>query len=156
LFDLCIAIIPAAMNKITINLLMHIPVWTAAILAAYFFSSDDVPAGKPNYVLLSTIVSSFWFLASFYEFYSYLVPKYLEKERHGVFWINSALFVLILMPVIVLVLVQITNVAALNMSEYLSGKVMLPWAGIALGTLFCGMLGLIYRKIVSRILEGRM
>ncbi len=144
------------MNKKTINLLMHIPVWTVAILTAYFFSSDDVPAGKPNYVLMSTIVSSFWFLASFYEFYSYLVPRYLEKDRHGAFWSYAGLFGLILMPVVVLALVQITNIAALNMSEYLSGKIMLPWAGIALGTLFCGMLGVLYRKIVSRILEGRM
>jgi len=144
------------MNKKTINLLMHIPVWTVAIFAAYFFSSDDVPAGKPNYVLLSTVVSSFWFLASFYEFYSFLVPRYLDKDRHGAFWSYAAIFVLLLMPVVVLALVQITNVAALNMSEYLSGKVMLPWAGIALGTLFCGMLGLLYRKIVSRIIEGRM
>jgi hypothetical protein len=33
---------------------------------------------------------------------------------------------------------------------------LLPWAGIALGTLFCGVLGVLYRKIVSRIIEGRM
>ncbi|MDX9729751.1 MAG: hypothetical protein RBT50_10860 [Bacteroidales bacterium] len=144
------------MNKKLINLLMHIPVLVIAILAAWFFSSDDVPAGKPNYVILSTIVSSFLFLASFYEFYSFLVPKYLEKGRHGAFWLYATLFALIIMPVVMLALVQITDVAALSMSEYMSGQVLLPWAGIALGTLFCGMLGLLYRKIVSRIIEGRM
>jgi len=144
------------MNKKTINLLMHIPVWVIAILAAWFFSSDDVPAGKPNYVLLSTVVSSFWFLASFYEFYSFLVPKYLAKGRNGAFWLYAVLFALIIMPVVMLALVQITNVAALSMSEYMSGQVLLPWTGIALGTLFCGVLGLLYRKIVSRIIEGRM
>lgn len=144
------------MNKKLINLLMHIPVLVIAILAAWFFSSDDVPAGKPNYVILSTIVSSFWFLASFYEFYSFLVPKYLEKGRHGAFWLYATLFALIIMPVIMLALVQITDVAALSMSEYMSGQVLLPWAGIALGTMFCGVLGLLYRKIVSRIIEGRM
>jgi hypothetical protein len=144
------------MNKKLINLLMHIPVWVIAILAAWFFSSDDVPAGKPNYVILSTIVSSFWFLASFYEFYSFLVPKYLEKGRHGAFWLYATLFALIIMPLVMLALVQITDVAALSMSEYMSGQVLLPWAGIALGTMFCGVLGLLYRKIVSRIIEGRM
>ena len=144
------------MNKKLIYLLMHIPVLVIAILAAWFFSSDDVPAGKPNYVILSTIVSSFWFLASFYEFYSFLVPKYLEKGRHGAFWLYATLFALIIMPVVMLALVQITDVAALSTSEYMSGQVLLPWAGIALGTLFCGMLGLLYRKIVSRIIEGRM
>lgn len=147
---------PAAMNKKTINLLMHIPVWVIAILAAWFFSSDDVPVGKPNYVLLSTVVSSFWFLASFYEFYSFLVPKYLGKGRHGAFWLYAVLFSLIIMPVIMLALVQFTDVAALSMSEYMSGQVLLPWTGIALGTLFCGVLGILYRKIVSRIIEGRM
>jgi hypothetical protein len=134
---------------------MHIPVLVIAILAAWFFSSDDVPAGKPNYVILSTIVSSFWFLASFYEFYSFLVPKYLEKGRHGAFWLYATLFALIIMPVVMLVLVQITDVAALSMSEYMSGQVLLPWAGIALGTMFCGVLGLLYRKLVTRIIEGR-
>ena len=143
------------MNKKIINLLMHIPVGVVAILAAWFFSSDNVPAGKPNYVLLSTIVSSFWFLSSFYEFYSFLVPKYLEKGRHGAFWLYAALFGLILMPVVMLALVQITNVAALSMSEYMSGQVLLPWTGIALGTIFCGVLGLLYRKLVTRIIEGR-
>ena len=144
------------MNKKLINLLMHIPVWVIAILAAWFFSSDDVPAGKPNYVLLSTIVSSFWFLASFYEFYSFLVPKYLEKDRPGTFWLNATLFGLILMPIVMLALVQITNIAALSISGYMSGQVLLPWAGIALGTMFCGVLGLLYRKLVTRIIEGRM
>lgn len=143
------------MNKKLINLLMHIPVWVIAIFTAWFFSSDDVPVGKANYVLLSTIVSSFWFLASFYEFYSFLVPRYLEKGRHGAFWLYAIMFALIIMPVIMLTLVQITNVAALSMSEYMSGQILLPWAGIALGTMFCGVLGLLYRKLVTRIIEGR-
>lgn len=143
------------MNKKTILYLFHIPVWVAAILTAWFFSSDDVPAGHPNYVLLATITLSFWFLASFYEFYSYLVPRYLSRGKKSAFWIYGALFVLVAMPLIILALAQITKVAALSMSEYLTGKILLPWAGIALGTLFCGVLGILYRKLVSRILEGR-
>jgi hypothetical protein len=143
------------MNKKTINLLMHIPVWVIAILTAWFFSSDDVPAGKPNYVLLSTIVSSFWFLASFYVFYSCLVPKYLEKGRTGAFWLYATLFALIIMPVLMLALAQITDIAALSVADYMSCQVLLPWTGIALGTIFCGVLGLLYRKLVTRIIEGR-
>lgn len=143
------------MNKKPILYLMHIPVWVVAILAAWFFSSDDVPAGHPNYVILATITLSFWFLASFYEFYSYLVPRYLRQGKKRAFWINATLFVLIIMPLVILALAQITKVAALSMSEYLSGKILLPWAGIALGTLFCGVLGILYRKLVSRFIEGR-
>ncbi len=144
------------MNKRNALLLIHIPVWIVAILTAWFFSSDDVPAGHPNYVLFATITLSFWFLASFYTFYSFLVPKYVGRANHQAFWIYAVLFVVIIMPFIVLALAQITKVAALSMSEYLSGEVLLPWAGIALGTLFCGVLGVLYRKIVSRIIEGRM
>lgn len=144
------------MNKKTILYLLHIPVWIVAILAAWFFSSDNVPAGHPNYVLFATITLSFWFLASFYAFYSFLVPKYAGRANHKAFWIYSVLFVVIIMPLIVLALAQITKVAALSMSEYMSGQVLLPWTGIALGTLFCSVLGILYRKLVSRIIEGRI
>jgi hypothetical protein len=133
------------MNKKTILYLIHVPVWIIAFLVAYFFSSDDVPAGRPNYVLFSTITFSIWFLASFYTFYSYLVPRYLGKGNNRAFWKNAALFVLIIIPVVVLAFMQVTGVAALSLPESLSGKGLLPWLGTISGILFCGVLGTLYR-----------
>lgn len=145
IFDSCITLIRVAMNKKTILYLIHIPVWIVAVLVAYFFSSDDVPAGSPNYVLLSTITLSIWFIASFYTFYSLLVPKYLGKGTNRAFWLYAALFVIILIPVVVIALMQVTEVGALSLSESLSGKGLLPWLGTIMGTIFCGVLGSLYR-----------
>jgi len=133
------------MNKKTMLYLIHVPVWIIALLVAYFFSSDDVPAGRPNYVLFSTITFSIWFLASFYTFYSHLVPKYLGKGNNRAFWKNAALFVIIIIPVVVLAFMQVTGVAALSLSESLSGKGLLPWMGTIFGIIFCGVLGSLYR-----------
>jgi two-component system, LytTR family, sensor kinase len=133
------------MNKKTVLYLIHIPVWIIAVLVAYFFSSDDFPAWKPNYVLFSTITFAIWFIASFYTFYSHLVPKYLGKVPKKAFWIYAALFVIIIIPVVVLALMQVTQVAALSLSDSLSGKGLFPWLGTIGGTIFCGVLGTLYR-----------
>lgn len=133
------------MNKRIILYLIHIPVWIIAIFIAYFFSSDDVPPGSKNYIFFSTVTLAFWFLASFYAFYSFLVPKYLEKRKNKEFWAYTALFVFLIMPVVVLILCLITDTSALNLSETLSVKGLAPWAGSAMGTIFCGGLGSLYR-----------
>lgn len=133
------------MNKKIVLYLIHIPVWAVAFFVSYFFSSDDVPPDNPTYVLFCTLTSVFWFLGSFYSFYSYLVPKYLEKRRVKTFWLYSILFVLIIMPVVVLSLAQITGIAALNLNDTFTLAGLLQWAGSVMGTLFCGGLGSVYR-----------
>lgn len=133
------------MNKKIILFLIHIPVWIIALFVAYFFSSDDVPANSSHYVFFSTITFVFWFLASFYTFYSNLVPKYLGKGKNRRFWIYTALFILIIMPAINFINCQATKVAALNIAESLSAKGLALWAGSIVGTFFCGGLGSLYR-----------
>jgi len=134
-----------AMNKKIILYLIHIPVWIIALFISYFFSSDDVPPGVSNYVFFSTATFAFWFLASFYAFYSFLIPRYLEKSKNKKFWILTALLVILIMPAVDLVLSQITKVSALDISESLSVKGLAPWAGSIIGTIFCGGLGALYR-----------
>ncbi|MBN1599903.1 MAG: histidine kinase [Bacteroidales bacterium] len=133
------------MNKKIILYLIHIPVWIIALFIAYFFSSDDMPPGGSNYVFFSTTTFAFWFLASFYAFYSFLVPKYLEKSKNNKFWIHTALFTIIIMPAVNLILSLITKVSALSLSESLSVQGLAPWTGSILGTIFCGGLGSLYR-----------
>lgn len=134
-----------AMNKKIILYLIHIPVWIIAVFIAYFFSSDDVPPESSNYVFFSTITIAFWFLASFYAFYSFLIPGYLEKSKNKKFWLHTVLFVVVIMPAVVLIVSLITSVSALNLSESLSVKGLAPWAGSIIGTIFCGGLGALYR-----------
>ena len=134
------------MNKKIILLPIHIPVWIIAVLVAYFFSFDDVPPGNPMYVEFSTLILSIWFLASFYGFYSYLIPNYLEKGKIKAFGFYSVLFVLVIIPVFVLLLSRLTKVSAF---ELLSGtfieEVFWPYLGAVLGALFCGTLGSFYK-----------
>jgi len=134
------------MNKKIVLLPIHIPVWIIAALVAYFFSFDDVPPGNPMYVEFSTLVFTIWFLASFYGFYSYLIPNYLEKGKIKAFGFYSVLFVLVIIPVFVLLLSRLTKVSAF---ELLSGafieEVFWPYLGAVFGALFCGILGALYR-----------
>ncbi len=133
------------MNKKIFLCLFHIPVWIIALLIAYFFSSDDVPAGNSAYIFLSTISFSIWFLLPFYTFYSYLIPAFLDKGKNKKFWLYTILFVVFLMPAINLILFHATNIAPLSISESISIKGLTSWAGSIGGTIFCGGLGSLYR-----------
>lgn len=75
------------MEKKRVLLFLHIPVILLAILTAWFFSADDVPEGRKWYTTLTTLVMVIWMLASFYAFYSFLVPRYLKKDDRKHFWL---------------------------------------------------------------------
>jgi len=131
------------MNKKIILYLIHIPVWIVAFFIAYFFSADSYTFSIS--ILFITLIDAFWFLGSFYFFYFYLVPKYLEKQKIKKFWIYSILFVFILMPLAHTILYLITGTSYLNLSESFSIKGFLPWLGSVIGTIFCGGIGALYR-----------
>lgn len=131
-------------------MLLHVPVWVIAIFVAWFFSADDFPGRRPSYVLLSTLVSSVWMLGSFYLFYSYLVPKFLQGGNRRLFWLYGLIFVLIIMPVVGLILLLLTGTSALTLSETLSSQGLQPYIGSVIITLVCGILGTLYRLLLRR------
>lgn len=137
------------MDKKIILSLVHIPVWIVAFFVAYFFSVDDVPAHQPYYVVLSTLTFAFSLLGSFYVFYSYLVPRFLEKSKYCSFGISAVLFVFIIMPVLVLAFLQASETTDLNISETFTHKGFMQWTGCAVITLFSGALGLLYRFMID-------
>lgn len=137
------------MDKRIILSFMHLPVWMVAVFIAYFFSVDDIPVSQPHYVVLSTFTFASCFLGSFYAFYSFLVPRFLEKGKFCAFGIYSLLFITICMPAIMLILAQATGITTLNTSEIFTGKVLSQWTGSVVGTLFCGCLGLLFRFMVD-------
>ena len=77
---------------------IHLPVWIVAFLVAYFFGSEKFPGHTVYETFFSTITYLIWFLGTFYIFYSFLVPIYLERGKTMLWWLYSGLFVLIVIP----------------------------------------------------------
>ncbi|MDF1560974.1 MAG: hypothetical protein P1P83_12340 [Bacteroidales bacterium] len=138
------------MDKKRTLILLHIPAWVIAIFIAWFFSADSFPGMRSSYVVLSTLVLSFWMLGSFYLFYSYLVPKFLTGGNRRLFWLYGLIFVLIIMPTIGVVLLLLTKTSALTLSEMLSAQGLLPYTGSVFITLVCGVLGALYLLLLRR------
>jgi hypothetical protein len=138
------------MNRKRTLILFHVPVWVIALFVAWFFSSDSFPGMRASYVLLSTLVFSFWMLGSFYLFYSYLAPKFMTGESRGLFWLYAIIFVLLLMPAVGIVLLLLTRTSALTLSETLSVQGLLPYIGSVIITLICSILGSLYRLLLRR------
>jgi len=142
------------MNKKTALLPVHAPVWIAAILVAWFFSSDNFPGRQPSYAISSTLVLSAWMLGSFYAFYSWLVPKYLAAGNKRHFWLYALLFVMIIIPAIAMVLLLVTKTSALNLSQSLSAQGLKPYLGSVIITLVCSVLGSLYRLLLKRYMPA--
>ncbi len=142
-------LISKVMKKRNIMILLHVPVWITAIFVAWFFSSDSFPGMPSSYVILSTLLLSFWMLGSFYSFYSYLVPGFLARGNR-LFWLYAIIFVLIIMPVVGIALLLLTKTSALSLAEILSSQGLLPYLGIVIVTLVCGVLGALYRLLLKR------
>jgi hypothetical protein len=138
------------MEKKRVLLFLHIPVILLAILTAWFFSADDVPEGRKWYTTLTTLVMVIWMLASFYAFYSFLVPRYLKKDDRKHFWLWSLLFVLVVMPVLGMAMLLVTGTSALGLSETLSAEGLMPYVGSVIITLVCSILGVLYRLLLER------
>lgn len=131
-------------------ILFHIAVWIVAIFVAWFFSSDSFPGMRPSYVVLSTLVLSFWMLGSFYLFYLYLMPGIMSGGNNLRFWLYAVIFILIIIPVAGIALLLLTKTSALGLSELLSPEGVLPYLGSVSVTLACSGLGALSRLLLKR------
>ena len=138
------------MNKKSALILLHIPVWIVAIFVVWVFSSDNFPGRQPSYFVLSALVCSVWMLGSFYLFYSWLVPQYLAGGEKKRFWLYAIIFVLIIIPFFANAMLLLTKTSALNLSETLSSKGVMPYLGSVFITLVCSVLGALYRLMLKR------
>ena len=133
------------MNKKFIVWLIHIPVWIVAFGVAYFFGTDKFPDGTDTYYLLNTITMLVWFLGSFYVFYSFLVPKYLEKGKTIAFGIYSGLSAVIVIPLLLMLLMMVMKLSPDRYSDIFTYQAFLRWLMLVSLTLFCGALGAFYK-----------
>lgn len=137
------------MNKKNFQILLHVPVWMVVISLVLFMSSDSRHLGNLIFTIAESLSLAFWFLSSFYVFYLYLVPKYLEKKGIKKFVLYSSLFVVFIMPVIQLSLTA-TIFRFLGEGDFKarnlpSIQMIFPYLGGVAGTMFCGGLGTFYR-----------
>ena len=87
--------------------LAHILVWIVLLVLLFINQhSNGHDKGIP-FVISSFVIMAFWWFSSFYLFYLYLVPRYLEKKRILVFIVFASLFVLGVMPLLVQLLFKI-------------------------------------------------
>ena len=130
--------------------LIHLPVWVVAFLVSYFFSTDDFPGKSNSYVFFSTLTFFLWALGSFYIFYSFLVPKYLEQRKTKHWLIYSGLFVFFVIPFSLFSLLFFFHfifklTSYVGFPEPVIISVLQFWLLISALTLFLGILGSLYR-----------
>lgn len=126
--------------------LVHILVWIV-VLALLFINghSNDHDKGIP-FVISSFIIMAFWWISSFYLFYLYLVPRYLETKRIMVFTVFASLFVLGVMPFLVQLLFKIhLRVFAAYVTSSSPAPAFSLWMVFVMGTAFWGGLGTFFR-----------
>ena len=137
------------MKKRFFLLLIHLPVWIIAFLVAYFFGSDKFPGITANYIFFQTLVLFLWFLGSFYVFYSFLVPRYLEKSKMLLWWNYSGLVVLIVIPFLTILIDLLFKKDPDYYSDVFSKYALGIWFFCVVITLFCGILGSFYRFAID-------
>jgi len=132
------------MNKKILLLLIHFPVWIVAFGVAYFFGTEKFPGSAVTDYFLATFLYFSWLLGSFYMFYSFLVPVYLEKRKTILFGLYTVLFVLLL-PFLLFYLAHVFRLTPDNFSDIFKRIGFFMWLFWGLLTLFCGILGSFYR-----------
>jgi two-component system LytT family sensor kinase len=139
------------MNKKTILFLIHFPVWMVVILIIFIIGKNSGHNTGNLFIVSSSLVIAFWLLCSFYVFYSFLVPKYLEKGKYHIFSFYTALFIIVVMPVAQLTLIGVNLhlFGTPQASSFPSGKIITPWLVVIAGTLLCGGLGSFYRFAID-------
>jgi len=126
-------------------LLIHLPVWIVAFLVAYFFGSEKFPGHTVYDTVFSTITYLIWFLGTFYIFYAFLVPKYLERGKTMLWWLYSGIFVLIVIPFLLIFSTHIFHLNPDGFSSIFSKHGLYVWLFCATLTLFLCILGAFYR-----------
>ena len=133
------------MKKRFFVLLIHLPVWIVAFLVSYFFGSEKFPGHTVYDTVFSTLAYFLWLLVSFYTFYSFLVPKFLEKGKIKQWWTYSSLFVFIVIPFSLFFLTLVFRLTHDSFSVIFSKQGLGHWLFYAVITMFLGILGSLYR-----------
>jgi len=128
------------------TVLVHILVWIIVLVLLFINGhSNNHDKGIP-FVISSFIITAFWWISSFYLFYLYLVPRYLETKKIMVFTVFAILFVLGVMPFLVQVLFKIhLSVFATNVSSSNPAPASALWMMSIMVTAFWGGLGTFFR-----------
>ena len=124
---------------------IHLPVWIVAFLVAYLFGSEKFPGHTICDTIFSTFTNLLWFLGTFYIFYTFLVPKYLERGKTILWWLYSGLFVLVVIPFLLIFLIQIFRLTQDSLFDIFSKHGLGQWLFCVILTLFLGILGSLYR-----------
>jgi len=133
------------MNKKILFVLIHLPVWIVAFLVAFGFGTEKFPGGTDRHYLWHTLTLWIWFLCSFYIFYAFLVPRFLEKGKMIRFGIYAGLFVLIIIPLLVILSVIGFKLGSLAGHSIFSLEFLLQWIMLSFLTAFCSTLGTFYK-----------
>lgn len=139
------------MNKRIINLLIHVPIW---LVVFYFILKSNKELGNTVFQISSSFINICWLAGTFYFYFLYLVPKYLEKKKIILFILFSILFIGI-SPLIVQIW-DIINYSLFGDQDKIPiyrlsgiGLSWNSWGGGAQGTLFLALLGTIYRFVID-------
>lgn len=88
-------------------ILVHILVWIVVSALLFFNEHSSYQYEGIPFIISYFIIRAFWRISSFYLFYLYLVPRYLETKRILVFTVLATLFVLGVIPFLVQVLFKV-------------------------------------------------
>ena len=133
------------MKKRIALFLIHFPIWVVAFGVSHFFGTEKYPGGTVIDNFLATIIYLIWSLGSFYIFYSYLIPQYLEKGK-TIYWrVYSGLVVLVIFPFWVIFSVYALNLTPSSFSDLFSKQGLGVWVFCVIITFFCATLGSLFR-----------
>ena len=143
------------MNKIVVLFLIHIPVWIVVFFFGLVVVYNSIETLDTPLLITISLIFSFWLLVSFYVFYFYLVPKYLEKRKYNQFAAYSLLLIFLIIPIDQLVLWGVfyytggTGIPLIqgvfSSPDFTNMGIVYLYVGSVVGTLFCGGLGTFYR-----------
>ena len=141
--------------------LINGPIWLAILLYTfltifskfYYRNINGTSDFQLKINLFTSIAIFVYLLASFYVFYSFLVPKYLFKNKKLIFAILSGIYVVVIGPALINFLLNLSglilnlpvifsfnSIKLLGFNEFLLNRV--HWLSI---TFACGFFGYIFR-----------
>ena len=126
--------------------LVHILFWIVVLVLLFINGHSNNQDKGISFVISSFVITAIWWISSFYLFYLYLVPRYLETKRIIVFTAFTSLFVLGVMPFLVLVLFKIhLSVFAANVTSSNPAPASALWMMSIMVTALWGGLGTFFR-----------
>ena len=124
------------MNKKIVIFLIHFSAWIIAGFFGAAIAYITFPPVETSFFILTAMAYTYYMLVSFYTFYLFLVPKFLEKKKYKQFIIYGLLVVFVEFSLDQLFWIGI---------DYPQIDVGYSYIGVAIGALCCGVLGVFYR-----------